>query len=263
METSWPAGIVIADAPVRRVHTRARRRSTQLVLSRKPLDMLVSESSHEELFHVVAELDTTVTAVRAQPCTLRVPMFGRISRQTPDAAVIVGGQAEIHEIKEAAEFARTDVRAELLEVRDEIERRGRWRYSVTLDTDLRTQPLLHNVGQLWRCLGDEYSHRVEVLTRELLDEAPLPIRRVIRTVRTDASLSAHDMSWEAMLSMICDGVIDYDVTQPLTLDSLVWTRFSGPPRARILPFRRPLRDGEAPRVPISRPFLGMTLRGAP
>lgn len=261
--SSWPAGIAIADTPVRRVHTRARRRSTQLVLSRKPLDMLVSESSHEELFHAIAELDTTVTMVRAQPCTLRVPMDGCISRQTPDAAVFVGGRAEIHEIKEAVEFARPHVRAELLHVRDEIERRGRWRYSVTLDTDLRAEPLLGNVLQLWRCLGDEYEHRLEMLTRELLDEGALPIRQVIRTVRTDDGLSHRDVSWEAMLSMICDGVIDYDVTQPLTLDSLVWTRFSGPPRGRILPFRRPLRESEAPTPSAKRPFLGVTLRGAP
>lgn len=261
--SSWPAGITIADNPVRRVHTRGRRRSTQLVLSRKPLDMLVSESSHEELFHAIAELDTNVTIVRAQPCTLRVPMDGRISRQTPDVAVLVGGRAEIHEIKEAAEFAKPKVRAELLEVRDEIERRGRWHYSVTLDTDLRTEPMLGNVNQLWRCLGDEYEHRFEMLTRELLDEAPLPIRKVIRTIRTDEDLSHRDVSWEAMLSMICDGVIDYDVTQPLTLNSLVWTRFSGPPRGRILPFRRPLRESEAPRQSVARPFLGITLRGAP
>lgn len=260
--TSWPVGITIADTPIRRVHTRARRRSTQLVLTRKPLDMLVSESSHEELFHVIAELDTTVTAVRAQPCTLRVPMFGRISRQTPDAAVFVAGRAEIHEIKEAAEFAKPMVRAELLEVRDEIERRGRWHYSVTLDTDLRAQPMLGNVIQLWRCLGDEYEHRFEMLTRELLDEAPLPIRKVIRTIRTDEGLSHRDVSWEAVLSMICDGVIDYDVTQPLTLNSLVWTRFSGPPRGRILPFRRPLRQSEAPQRTAAQPFLGITLRGA-
>ncbi len=261
--SSWPAGITIADTPVRRVHTRSRRRSTQLVLSRKPLDMLVSESSHEELFHIIAELDTTVTAVRAQPCTLRVPMFGRISRQTPDAAVMVDGRAEIHEIKEAVEFAKPNVRAELLEVRDEIERRGRWRYSVTLDTDLRAQPLFHNVTQLWRCLGDEYGHRVEMLTRELLDDGPLSIRRVIRTVRTDEALSPQDMSWEAILSMICDGVIDYDVTQPITINSLIWTSASGPPRARILPFHRPLRENEAPLAKPIDPFLAVTLRGAP
>jgi hypothetical protein len=66
-----------------------------------------------------------------------------------------------------------------------------------------------------------------------------------------------------MLSMICDGVIDYDVTQPLTLGSLVWTRFSGPPRGRILPFRRPLRESESPQPSATRPFLGVTLRGAP
>lgn len=263
MSSSWPAGITISDTPVRRVHTRARRRSTQLVLSRKPLDMLVSESSHEELFHVIAELDTTVSMVRAQPCTLRVPMFGRISRQTPDVAVLAGGRAEIHEIKEAVEFAKPQIRAELLEVRDEIERRGRWHYSVTLDTDLRAQPMLDNVRQLWRCLGDEYEHRLEVLTRELLDEAPLPILQVIRTVRADRELSHLDASWEAMLSMICDGVIDYDVTQPLTLDSLVWTRFSGPPRGRILPFRRPLREIQTVESAAMTPFLGMTLRGAP
>ena len=262
MHGEWPAGIHVSDTPVRRVHTRGRRRSTQLVLSRKPLDMLVSESSHEELFHVIAELDTTVTVVRAQPCTLRVPMFGRISRQTPDAAVMVAGRAEIHEIKEAAEFAKPTVRAELLEVRDEIERRGRWRYSVTLDADLRAQPMLGNVLQLWRCLGDEYEHRFEMMVRELLDETPLSIRRVIRSVRTDYGLSYRDVSWGAMLSMICDGVIDYDVTQALTLDSLVWTSFSGPPRGRILPFRRPLRANEAKPSPVSHPFLGMTLRGA-
>jgi hypothetical protein len=259
--STWPAGIAVADTPVRRVHTRARRRSTQLVLTRKPLDMLVSESSHEELFHIIAELDTTVSLIRAQPCTLRVPMFGRMSRQTPDVAVMVGDRAEIHEIKEAAEFAKPQVRAELLEVRDEIERRGRWHYSVTLDTDLRAQPLHQNVLLLWRCLGDRYEHRLETLTRELLDEEPLPIREVMRVVRGGDGLSPDDVTWEAVLSMICDGVIDYDVTQLLTPDTMVWTHSSGPPRARILPFRRPLRENEAPAASSIRPFLGLTLRG--
>lgn len=260
--STWPAGITVADTPVRRVHTRARRRSTQLVLTRKPLDMLVSESSHEELFHMIAELDTTVSLVRAQPCTLRVPMFGRMSRQTPDVAVMVGGRAEIHEIKEAAEFAKSQVRAELLEVRDEIERRGPWHYSVTLDTDLHAQPLHQNVLLLWRCLGDRYEHRLETLTRELLDERPLPIREVMQAVRNGDGLSLNNVTWEAMLSMICDGVIDYDVTKLITPDTLVWTRASGPPRARILPFRRPLRKSEAPLPPSASPFLGLTLRGA-
>ena len=240
-----------------------RRRSTQLVLSRKPLGMLVSGSSHEELFHKVAELDTTVTQVRAQPCTLLVAIGGRLSRQTPDAAVMVDGRAELHEVKEAVEFAKADVKAELLEVRDEVERHGRWHYSVTLDTDLRTEPLLTNTDLLWRAHGDEYDQGLEMRTRELLDDVPLAIGEVLDRLRVVVDHADVGLTWESLLSMICDGVIDYDVNKKITCDSLVWTTFSGPARLRTLPFRRPLRrSGAAATPPTATPFLGMAMRGA-
>lgn len=259
--SEWPEGIEISDEPVRRVHTRSRRRDTQIVFSTKPRGMRVSESSHEERFLKVAQLDPHVTVVRMQPTPLRVLIDGRWSRRVPDAAVMVGGRAEIHEVKEEAEYARSHVRRGLLAIRDEVERHREWHYSVTLDRALNEPVLRANTDTLWRCLGDEYHLDLEQRTRELLDDAPMTMAEVIERTSGDPGDSPMNQgSWENLCAMIADGFVHYDVHTLLTPESLVWTTCSGPMRGRTLPFHRPHRDDPVPIAPSPPVFNGLPIR---
>lgn len=261
--SEWPDGIEISDDPIRRVHTRSRRRDTQIILSRKPLGMRVSESSHEELFLKIAELDPHVTIVLAQPTPLRVLVDRKWSRRVPDFAVMVDGRAEIHEVKEDAEYARPDVRRALLAIRDEVERHPGWHYSVTLDRLLHDAILEANTHILWRCLGDEYQLDLEQRTRELLDEQPIVARELLDRTAGDADDSPMNRgSWENLCAMIADGIVHFDVQRRLTLDSVVWTLGSGPMRERTLPLHRPQLDDPVPIVSRVPAFNGLPLRFA-
>lgn len=234
----WPPGIVISDTPVRRVHTRSRRRNTALVYCTAPLGMRVAESSCEVRFLKVAQLDRGVTQIRAQPSWLRVPEGGRVRKRAPDFAVMIDGCAELHEIKQDVECWKADVQSELSAVRDEIERHAGWRYSVTLESALLAEPLRSNTDLLWRefipC--DEIDLDLRLRTSAMLDHGPLTASELINRTATAFDNSREQGSWPNLLAMIAAGIVDFDVGEPLTLDSVVWNQNSGPARARTLPF---------------------------
>lgn len=259
----WPAGIAISDEPVRRVHTRARRRNTSLVLSSLPLGMRVSESSSETRFLKVAQLDPGVTCIRAQPVWLRVLENGRIRRRAPDAAVMHRGRAEIHEIKQDAECWKPDVRSELRAVRDEVERHPGWSYSVSLESALLAEPLCRNTDLLWRELRpeEEIDRDLRLRTLALLNKAPMIASDVVEATRRGDGFASG--SWQMLLSMIALGIVDFDVSERLTPESVVWTRFSGPQRGRMLPFgtvENAIREPVVDREP--QPFLALQIRSS-
>lgn len=262
MQVDWPLGIKISDTPVRRVHTRSRRRNTQIVYCTKPLGMRVSESSIEERFIIVAQLDTTVKLVRAQPCRLRVPIGGRMSLRVPDFAVLTAAGAEIHETKHEDDYADPGLRSELVEIGKEVERHEGWRYSVTLNSMLLQEPLRGNTDMLWRCLADATSVDLRMRTRELLEEIPRPAADIIEATRRGDVRACDSGSWENLLSMICDGVVDYDPTLPLTENSMIWTDKSGPPRQRILPFASPQLSLPATAGAPVAVYMGLRMRAA-
>jgi hypothetical protein len=260
----WPPGIVIGDDPVRRVHTRNRRRNTALVYSTFPLGMRAAESSCEVRFLKVAQLDTRVARVRVQPAWLRVPENGRIRRRAPDFAVMIDGRAELHETKLDAECKKPDVQSELLAIRDEVERHPGWRYSVTLESALLAEPLRSNTDLLWRELVpiDEIDLDLHLRTSAVLDAGPMKASELIE--RTSAQLgSAGDCgSWPNLLAMIAAGIVDFDVEELLTPDSVVWNRHSGPVRSRTLPFGTVNEAIKAPRVDAApMTFLSLHVRG--
>jgi hypothetical protein len=149
-----------------------------------------------------------------------------------------------------------------VEIGREVERHDGWRYSVTLDTMLKTEPLRGNTDLLWRCLGDETTADLRMRTRELLEEAPRPAADVIEATRREDASIPDSGSWENLLSMICDDVIDFDVERPLGPGSLIWTKHSGPSRKRILPFAAPARSVPVSAPPVPMVYMGLRLRRA-
>jgi hypothetical protein len=257
---AWPHGITVSATPVRRIHTRARRRNTALVYSTLPLGMREVESSVEERFARVAQLDPGVSRLRSQPSWLRVAEHGRIRRRAPDFAVMYDGRAELHEVKQDAECWDPEVASELLAVRTEVERHAHWRYSVSLESALLAEPLASNTDLLWRHLRPEHQLDYELRLRvdEVVSEDVIPAGIVLDRVRRRGM----DIAWQDLLSLIAGRLIDFDVAVPLNLDSLLWNRFSGPARARMLPFGS-VESAIAvppPTRPV-RPFLSVQLRG--
>lgn len=236
--TVWPPGINISDEPVRRVHTRARRRNTSLVYSTLPLGMRVSESGPETRFLQVAQLDPGVSCIRAQPCWLRVVEEGKIRRRAPDFAVMYDSRAEMHEVKQDKECWKTDVRSELLAIRSEVERHPGWRYSISLESVLIAEPLRSNTDLLWRYLKpeDEIDGGLKLRTTEIIDDGPVIAAELIERTRRLDDGPLGSGSWDNLLTMIAGRFIHFDVSELLTLDSIVWNRRSGPPRRRTLPF---------------------------
>ncbi len=260
----WPFGIVVSDDPVRRVHTRSRRRNTALVYSTLPLGMRAAESSCEVRFLKVAQLDSRVAKVRAQPTWLRVPEDSRIRRRAPDFAVMIDGRAELHETKQDAECRKPDVQSELLAIRDEVERHPGWRYSVTLESALLAEPLRSNTDMLWRELVpyDEIDLDLRLRTSAILDDGALTASELIARTAVPGDGPRARGSWPDLLAMIAAGIVDFDVAELLTLDSVVWNRNSGPVRARTLPFVTVDEAIKAPRADAApMPFLNLHVRG--
>lgn len=257
----WPGGIVVSEAPVRRVHTRSRRRNTALVYSTLPLGMREVESSVEERFAKVAQLDPGVSRLRSQPCWLRVVEDGRIRRRAPDFAVLHGGLPELHEVKQDADCWKPEVASELLAIRAEVQRHAPWRYGVSLESALLAQPLATNTDLLWRYLRPD--HQVDTglkqIVGEVVSEAVVAAHVVVDRVRARGGSA----DWQDLLTLVAGRHVDFDVSAPLTPDSLLWNRFSGPPRARTLPFAEVERVIVPPPVPKSvQPFASLQLRGA-
>lgn len=260
----WPGGIAVSEEPVRRVHTRSRRRNTSLVYSTLPLGMRVSESQSETRFLKVVQLEPRAAIVRAQPVWLRVIEDGRVRGRAPDAAVMIDGLAELHEIKQDAECWKPDVRMELLAIRDEVERHPGWRYSVTLESALLTEPLRSNTDMLWRELvpEEEIDFDLRLRTLAVLDGGQMTAAELIEKTSANRSCQNACGSWENLLAMIAGRIVDFDTSELLTRDSIVWNRNSGPPRQRTLPFGS---VEDAIRVPVadrqSAAFCGLQLRG--
>ncbi|MDB5710361.1 MAG: hypothetical protein JWL96_2431 [Sphingomonas bacterium] len=260
---TWPGGITISPEPVRRVHTRSRRRNTSLIYSTLPLGMRVSESQSETRFLKVVQLEPRATVVRAQPVWLRVLEEGRMRRRAPDFAVVIDGRAELHETKQDAECRKPDVISELLSIRDEVERHPGWRYSVTLESALLAEPLRSNTDLLWRELvpDEEIDLDLRLRTSSILDDGPITAIELIERTTSGRDHQNARGSWENLLAMIAGRLVDFDVSKFLTLESLLWNRNSGPPRRRTLPFgsvedaiRSPLID-RRPAV-----FCGLQIR---
>jgi hypothetical protein len=257
----WPGGITVSAMPVRRIHTRSRRRNTALVYSTLPLGMREVESSVEERFARVAQLDPGVSRLRSQPSWLRVLEGGRIRRRAPDFAVIYLGRAEMHEVKQDAECWDPEVASELLAVRAEVERHAPWRYSVSLESALLAEPLASNTDLLWRYLRPEHQLDYELVQRvsEVVSEDVVPAGVVRDRVRARGGSA----TWQDLLTLVAGRLVDFEVAVPLTLDSLLWNRFTGPARARTLPLGTVESAIIAPPPPrLVRPFLSVQLRGA-
>ncbi|MBN8830195.1 MAG: hypothetical protein J0G94_06095, partial [Sphingomonadales bacterium] len=62
--------------------------------------MIECESDHEAHFAILAELDPNVTHIFSQPFQWSHWFEGRKRQHWPDFALVVAGQAEIHEVKE-------------------------------------------------------------------------------------------------------------------------------------------------------------------
>lgn len=263
-EPAWPPGIAISEEPVRRVHTRSRRRNTSMLYSTLPLGMRVSESQLETRFLKVAQLETRATAVRAQPVRLKVLEDGRVRQRIPDAANLIDGHAELHEIKQDAECWKPEVRCELLAIRDTVERYSGWHYRVTVESALLAEPLRSNTDMLWRELvpHDEIDFDLRMRTLSILDEKPITAAEVIeKTCESQCRPNACG-SWNNLLAMIACRMVDYDTDELLTPDSMVWSPNAGPPRKRILPFGS---VEDAIRLPVVNVnpavFCGVQLRG--
>jgi hypothetical protein len=257
----WPSGITVSDMPVRRIHTRSRRRNTALVYSTLPLGMREVESSVEERFAKVAQLDPGVSRLRAQPCWLRVAEHGRIRMRAPDFAVMYRGRAEMHEVKQDAECWEPAVASELLAVCAEVERHPPWRYGVSLESSLLAEPLASNTDLLWRYLRPDYQLDYEIAQRvgEVVSENVSPAHVVLDMVCARGGCA----TWQDLLTLIAGRLVDFDVAVPLTSDSLLWNRFSGPPRVRTLPFQSVEQVIVPPAAPrIIQPFLSHQIRRA-
>lgn len=235
---TWPAGIPVSAEPVRRIHTRSRRRNTSLIYSTLPPGMREADSQSEVLFLQVAELDPGVACIRAQPCWLRVMEDGSIHRRAPDFAVMYDGRAELHEVKQDAECWKPEVRSELLAIRDEVERHPRWCYSVSLESVLKAEPLRSNTETLWRALRpeEEVDWDLRLRTGDVLDGGPIAAAELIDRTRRPNAGPGSDGSWSNLLAMVAGRYVHFDVRERLTLDSLVWNLNAGPPRERTLPF---------------------------
>lgn len=255
----WPAGIVVSDMPVRRIHTRSRRRNTSLVYSTLPLGMREVESSVEERFARVAQLDPGVSRLRAQPCWLRVVEDGRIRRRAPDFAAMYRSEPELHEVKQNAECWKLEVASELFAVRAEVERHPHWRYSVSLESDLLAEPLRSNTDLLWRYLrpdnqvDDELQQRVAEVLGDGACCGYVALERIARR-------GGH-VTWQDLLTLIAGRHIDFDVDVSLSVEATLWNRHSGPPRKRTLPFGT-VERATTPPITDDRPpaFMSLGLR---
>lgn len=242
MKNPWPSGLTISSIPLRKVILRSSVRANGRLFSRKGGAQKVWESTPEGLFHIRAELDHRVTLFHAQPIKLRLIMDGKRTNRWPDYAVIIDGQAEIHEVKPDDKWSKPKIRAEQIAIAGFVERHPGYTYRLALESDLRAEPLCSSMATVWRQLMTPYSHLLALQTHRALEKAGAPMiaRDLVEAARRRPFQPQLDdtSSWERVLSMIADAHLMFDVSNPLTPDSLVWDRSTGEPMPRLLPERR-------------------------
>jgi hypothetical protein len=228
--------------------------------------MRVAESSLESRFLKVAQLEPRAEVVRSQPTWLRVIENGRVRRRAPDFAVRIDGHAELHETKQDKECGDPAVQSELLAIDAEVRRHPGWRYSVTLENTLHCEPLRSNTDMLWRELvpTSELDLDLRLRTLSILDDGAVTGTELIEKTSRGRRLSNEPGSWQSLLAMVAAGVVDFDVDELLTPESLFWNGNSGPPRKRTLPFLSvddAIRSSRA--TPRRTPFCSIKLRSGP
>lgn len=238
----WPAGLIISPIPLRKVISRSSVRANGRLFSRKGAPQKPWESKLEDLFHVVAELDRRVTAFHAQPLKLCLRMNGKVTNRWPDYAVMIDGAAEIHEVKPDHRWSSPKVRAELIAIARFVESHEGYTYHLALESDLRAEPLCSSLATIWRQLMTPYSHVLALRTHAALADAGAPVtaRDLVEATRQRPFDPHHHdtSSWERLLSMIADAHLMFDVTKPLTPESLIWDSETGDQMPRLLPSRR-------------------------
>jgi hypothetical protein len=119
---------------------------------------------------------------------------------------------------------------------------------------------------LWRALVpvDEIDLDLRLRTLAILDDGATSVAELLERTAISQEGRTTCGSWNGVLAMIANRLIDFDVKEALSLDSLIWNANSGPPRQRTLPFGT-VEDAIRPR-PVdaaAREFRGLETRRFP
>lgn len=229
----------ISPTPVRRVIKRNSQRGDGYFNSRKMGTSLPRESSGERAFLVLAELDPRVTEIYAQPGKLVHRSRTGSAVAYPDFAIVVDGRTEIHEVKEADDYADPEVLEKLYWVGREFEQKG-LSYSVTISDTLKPLALSEPISDLLRRLYTRVPALVTLSALRVLADSPLRIGALLERLPAGTT-------FQHIEAMAAQGDLRADLRLPLHRDVEVHSAESGVLFPRLIPFAAPTRPDFLPR----------------
>ncbi|GLR47636.1 hypothetical protein GCM10007925_13490 [Sphingomonas astaxanthinifaciens DSM 22298] len=230
------APITISPEPVRKVIKRSGRADSSF-FSRKMKKWIPAESAGERAFIRLAELDPSITEIYAQPIKLLHRSRHGAQVAYPDFAIMIDGEWEFHEVKDANDYADPFTKEKLFWVGTELRSKG-YAYSVTLSECIKPLAFSEPVEDLLRRLATEVPAAARMTVLRLGQQGPLTVRSFLK--------EAPSLKFYHVEAMIAHGDLWADVRIPLHLDSAVYPPGCGR-FERLIPFTPPVRPIDLPR----------------
>lgn len=249
MKFSWPAGLTISDEPVRQMVGR----SSQTVdgyfrTNKRPIrdgDELfvgeavatVGDSTHEHQFLIFAELDPNVIAIAPQPVWITFEFQGKTARHAPDYAVVLAADdPEIVECKGLRSWRDSNLRDRLSAAARHVESAG-WSYNLALDHDMREDPRLEAIDDLWRRHRPTFHPLHELAAADILAKrSEMPIADLMKEM--EERMGTAKPAFEQILSLAANGRIFIGLDRPVGRDSLIRYADRAALPERLIPRRR-------------------------
>lgn len=178
--------------------------------------MLWFESLLEEALMYLLDFDPGVKWFREQPCRIRYILDGKIRHYTPDIFVLRADEKQIIEVKPKKKVV-TEKYDLLFRIILPICEEGGYKFKVFTEDMIMQQPRLNNIKALWSYARTPLHLWHQIYSREFLQENPgASLGEVFE------SFKQKNISKQVVYAFLFWGIMDFDLTEPLGLDSQIY-----------------------------------------
>lgn len=188
--------------------------------------MLWFESLLEEALMYLLDFDPSVKRFKEQPCRIRYILNGKIRRYTPDILVERADEKQIIEVKPKKKVV-TEKYDLLFRIILPICEAGGYKFKVFTEEMIMRQPMLNNIKALWSYARTPLHPQHQVYSREFLQENP-----VLSLGEVFESFQQKNIPKQVVYALLFWGVMDFNLNEPLSLNSHVYLPGVAAPEAR-------------------------------
>ncbi|HEV2912597.1 MAG TPA: TnsA endonuclease N-terminal domain-containing protein [Pyrinomonadaceae bacterium] len=178
--------------------------------------MLWFESLLEEALMYLLDFDPGVRRFREQPCRIRYILDGKTRHYTPDILVERVNEKQIIEVKPKKKVMNEKYDLLFRIILPICEEAG-YRFKVFTEEMIMQQPMLNNIKALWSYARTPLYPQHQIFSREFLQENPL-----VSLGEVFESFQQKNIPKQVVYALLFWGLIDFDLTEPLGLNSHVY-----------------------------------------